>query len=324
MYNNITYERIDTMDKNSRLVQKTVSKSKFKLNINTTFWLFLLPALFAFSLVIIIPFSLGLYYSFTDWSAAGNTPNWTGISNYIRLFTQSNDFSYSMIITLIYSAFNIIFINIVSFSLALLVTRNLRFQNIYRVGFFLPNLVGGLILGYLWKFIFNNAIVAVLNVIGLEASSMLISRDTALLAISIAWAWQYAGYIMMIYVTALQNIPQELIEASQIDGANAWSRLKAITLPMMAPAFTVTLFLTLINSFKQFDVNFSLTNGGPATIFNGVNIWGTKLISMQIYDTWATQRLPALAQAQAIIFFIFLTVVSLIQVRINKKREIES
>jgi raffinose/stachyose/melibiose transport system permease protein len=312
------------MDKNSRLVLKTTSKRKLKLSINTTFWLFLMPALFAFVLVIIIPFILGFYYSFTDWNAAGNTPDWTGISNYITLFTQSNEFSYSMIITVIYSVFNILFINVVSFSLALLVTRNLKFQNIYRVGFFLPNLVGGLILGYLWKFIFNNAIVAILNGIGIEASSMLISRDTALLAISITWAWQYAGYIMMIYVTALQNIPQELIEASQIDGASAWARLKAITLPMMAPAFTVTLFLTLINSFKQFDVNFSLTNGGPATVFNGINIWGTKLISMQIYDTWAIQRLPALAQAQAIIFFILLTMVSVAQVTINKRREIES
>jgi raffinose/stachyose/melibiose transport system permease protein len=312
------------MDKINKLAHKINSKTKSKLKINTTFWLFLLPALFAFSLVIIIPFFLGFYYSFTDWNAAGSTPNWTGIANYIRLFTESNEFSYSMIITIIYSLFNIIFINIVSFSLALLVTRNLKFQNIYRVGFFLPNLVGGLILGYLWKFIFNNALVAILSGIGLETISMLRSVDTALLAISITWAWQYAGYIMMIYVTALQNIPQELIEASQIDGANAWARLKAITLPMMAPAFTVTLFLTLINSFKQFDVNFSLTNGGPATIFNGVNIWGTKLISMQIYDTWATQRLPALAQSQAIVFFILLTIVSLAQVWVNKRREIES
>jgi raffinose/stachyose/melibiose transport system permease protein len=224
----------------------------------------------------------------------------------------------------VYSVFNIFLLNAVSFSLALLVTRNLKFQNIYRVGFFLPNLVGGLILGYLWKFIFNNAAVALFANFGIQISSMLISRDTALLAISLTWAWQYAGYIMMIYVTAIQNIPQELIEASQIDGATAWNRLRAITLPMVAPAFTVTIFLTLINSFKQFDVNYSLTNGGPATIFNGINIWGTKLISMQIYDTWASQRLPSLAQAQAIIFFLFLTVISIAQVRFSKKQEIES
>jgi raffinose/stachyose/melibiose transport system permease protein len=306
-----------------KLAQKEIKKPK-KLKINYTFWLFLMPALFAFSMVIIIPFFIGLYYSFTDWNASGSAVNWTGINNYYILFTQSTQFSYSLIITIIYSVFNIFLLNTVSFSLALLVTRNLKFQNIYRVGFFLPNLVGGLILGYLWKFIFNNAAVALFANFGIQISSMLISRDTALLAISLTWAWQYAGYIMMIYVTAIQNIPQELIEASQIDGATAWNRLRAITLPMVAPAFTVTIFLTLINSFKQFDVNYSLTNGGPATIFNGINIWGTKLISMQIYDTWASQRLPSLAQAQAIIFFLFLTVISIAQVRFSKKQEIES
>jgi raffinose/stachyose/melibiose transport system permease protein len=306
-----------------KLAQKEIKKPK-KLKINYTFWLFLMPALFAFSMVIIIPFFIGLYYSFTDWNASGSAVNWTGFNNYYILFTQSTQFSYSLIITIVYSVFNIFLLNAVSFSLALLVTRNLKFQNIYRVGFFLPNLVGGLILGYLWKFIFNNAAVALFANFGIQISSMLISRDTALLAISLTWAWQYAGYIMMIYVTAIQNIPQELIEASQIDGATAWNRLRAITLPMVAPAFTVTIFLTLINSFKQFDVNYSLTNGGPATIFNGINIWGTKLISMQIYDTWASQRLPSLAQAQAIIFFLFLTVISIAQVRFSKKQEIES
>jgi raffinose/stachyose/melibiose transport system permease protein len=306
-----------------KLAQKEIKKPK-KSKINYTFWLFLLPALFAFSMVIIIPFFIGLYYSFTDWNASGSAVNWTGINNYYILFTQSTQFTYSLLITVIYSVFNIFLLNAVSFSLALLVTRNLKFQNIYRVGFFLPNLVGGLILGYLWKFIFNNAAVALFANFGVQISSMLISRDTAILAISLTWAWQYAGYIMMIYVTAIQNIPQELIEAAQIDGATAWNRLRAITLPMVAPAFTVTIFLTLINSFKQFDVNYSLTNGGPATIFNGINIWGTKLISMQIYDTWASQRLPSLAQAQAIIFFLFLTVISIAQVRFSKKQEIES
>jgi raffinose/stachyose/melibiose transport system permease protein len=306
-----------------KLAQKEIKKPR-KLKINYTFWLFLMPALFAFSMVIIIPFFIGLYYSFTDWNASGSAVNWTGFNNYYILFTQSTQFSYSLIITVVYSVFNIFLLNAVSFSLALLVTRNLKFQNIYRVGFFLPNLVGGLILGYLWKFIFNNAAVALFANFGIQISSMLISRDTALLAISLTWAWQYAGYIMMIYVTAIQNIPQELIEAAQIDGATAWNRLRAITLPMVAPAFTVTIFLTLINSFKQFDVNYSLTNGGPATIFNGINIWGTKLISMQIYDTWASQRLPSLAQAQAIIFFLFLTVISIAQVRFSKKQEIES
>lgn len=288
------------------------------------FWLFISPVLFAFTMVIIIPFFIGVYYSFTDWSATSSSANWIGFDNYVTLFLESRQFIYSLIITIIYSLFNIVLINVVSFSLALLVTRGLKGQNIYRVGFFLPNLVGGLILGYLWQFIYNNAFVSIGETLGLSWTSMLASRDLALLAVSITWAWQYAGYIMMIYVTAIQNIPMDLIEAAQIDGANPWQRLKNITLPMVAPAFTVTLFLTLINSFKQFDVNYSLTQGGPSTLFDGVYIWGTKLISMQIYDTWASQLKPALAQAQAIIFFILLTIISVIQVRANKKKEIEA
>ncbi len=153
---------------------------------------------------------------------------------------------------------------------------------------------------------------------------MLSDRNTAVLAISIAWAWQYAGYIMMIYVTAIQNIPKDLIEAAQIDGASSFQRLRNITLPMVAPAFTVTLFLTLINSFKQFDVNYSLTQGGPVTTFMNQSIWGgTKLIPMQIYDTYAEALRPALAQSMAIIFFILLTIVSIAQVRYSKSKEVE-
>lgn len=299
-------------------------KSKRERDNQLMFWLFVGPALFAFSLVIVIPFFIGIYYSFTDWTAASTSANWVGLQNYVQLFTESTQFIYSLIITILYSAFNIVLINSVSFGLALLVTRGLKWQNIYRVGFFLPNLVGGLILGYLWQFIFNNAFVQLGDIIGVAWNSMLADRSTALIAISITWAWQYAGYIMMIYVTAIQNIPADLIEAAQIDGARPIHRLRYITLPMVAPAFTVTLFLTLINSFKQFDVNFSLTQGGPWTLFNDMYIWGTKLISMQIYDTWASQNNAALAQAQAIVFFILLTLISIMQVRANKKKEIEA
>jgi raffinose/stachyose/melibiose transport system permease protein len=129
---------------------------------------------------------------------------------------------------------------------------------------------------------------------------------------------------MMIYVTAIQNIPQDVVEASSIDGANAFQRIRHIMLPMVAPAFTVTLFLTLINSFKQFDVNFALTAGGPATQVNGISIWGTKLISMYILDTYQVSLNPALAQAQAVVFFVILTLISVAQVTYNKRKEVEA
>lgn len=289
-------------------------------------WLFVLPALIAFALVIIVPFFIGFYYSFTNWDATGREITFIGLKNYIDVFSLNPSFIYSIIITIVFSIINIILINTVSFSLAMLVTRKLKFQNVYRVGFFLPNLIGGLILGYIWQFIFNNALPNIGQAIGnnfLSNLLMLSNRDSAIIAISIAWAWQYAGYIMMIYVTAIQNIPQDLIEAAQIDGASGFNRLKHITLPMVAPAFTVTLFLTLINSFKQFDVNYSLTQGGPTTRFMGQSIWGTKLIPMQIYDTYAQALRPALAQSMAIIFFIMLTIVSVAQVRYSKSKEVE-
>jgi raffinose/stachyose/melibiose transport system permease protein len=294
-----------------------------------TFWLFLTPVLIAFFSVIIIPFFIGLYYSFTNWNATSPQAEFIGLSNYATLFSTSSrgvEFLYSIIITSLYAVFNLVMINVVAFGLALLVTRGLRFQNFYRVGFFLPNLIGGLILGYLWRFIFNNVFPSMTEAFGFVTNSMLTSPTLAIIAISITWAWQYAGYIMMIYVTAIQNIPQDLIEAGKVDGASAFQRLKNITLPMVAPAFTVTLFLTLINSFKQFDINYALTGGGPGTIFMDLNIFASRFIPMQIYVTYTSgvRGNPAVAQAQAIIFFFILTILSTLQVIANKRKEIEA
>ena len=294
-----------------------------------TFWLFLTPVLIAFFSVIIIPFFIGLYYSFTNWNATSPQAEFIGLSNYTTLFSTNSrgvEFLYSIIITSLYAVFNLVMINVVAFGLALLVTRGLRFQNFYRVGFFLPNLIGGLILGYLWRFIFNSVFPSMTEAFGFATNSMLTSPTLAIIAISITWAWQYAGYIMMIYVTAIQNIPQDLIEAGKVDGANAFQRLKNITLPMVAPAFTVTLFLTLINSFKQFDINYALTGGGPGTIFMDLNIFASRFIPMQIYVTYTSgvRGNPAVAQAQAIIFFLILTILSTLQVIANKRKEIEA
>lgn len=291
------------------------------------FWGFLSPALLAFVFTIIVPFFLGLYYSFTDWRGSG-TPSFIGLTNYLRLFSSTGNesirFTYSLIITFVFSAINIVLLNVISFSLALLVTRGLKFQNFYRVGFFLPNLIGGIVLGYLWKFIFNNVVPEVTLLANGGAFLMLANTNTAILGISLTWGWQYAGYLMMIYVTAIQNIPQDIVEASEIDGAKFLQRIRHIMLPMVAPAFTVTLFLTLINSFKQFDVNFALTAGGPSTEFQNIQLWGTKLISMYILDTYQVSLRPALAQAQAVVFFVILTLISVVQVQYNKRKEIEA
>jgi raffinose/stachyose/melibiose transport system permease protein len=228
----------------------------------------------------------------------------------------------------VYTLLNMILINVVSFSLAMLVTRKLKGRNLYRAGFFIPNLIGGLILGYVWQFIFNNAVPSIGTMIGFAswadpANLVLAKRGTAMLALVIVGTWQYAGYVMVIYVAAVETIPQELIEAAQIDGASAFRRLIAITLPMTRQAFTITLFLTLVNSFKQFDVNVSLTAGGPSVMYMGRAIYGTQLLAMNIYNQGFKSNDMAGGQARAVVFFLVLVIVSVIQVSVNKKREIE-
>jgi raffinose/stachyose/melibiose transport system permease protein len=298
--------------------------------LDITFWLFLMPALFAFLMVIVIPFLMGIFFSFTDWSARPQPEGlqFVGFLNFIETFKDPT-FLYSFIITTVYTFLNMMVINIVAFGLALLVTSKLKFRNVYRVGFFLPNLIGGLILGYIWQFIFNvvipnsELITTLYPSVAEPLNYVLAKPNSALMAIVIAGSWQYAGYIMMIYVAAIISVPDELFEAAKIDGANHLRQLLHITIPMTAQAFTVTLFLTLVQSFKQFDVNVSLTGGGPATTFMGDAIRGTELLAMNIYNTAFRGNALAQSQARSVIFFIALVIISLIQVSVNKKREIE-
>jgi len=294
------------------------------------FWLFLAPVILAFALVIVIPFLLGVYYSFTNWSATarlGGSLKAVGLRNFAGILKDPS-FTYSFILTVVYTVLNMIVINVVSFSLAMLVTRKLKGRNVYRAGFFVPNLIGGLILGYVWQFIFNNAVPSIGTMIGFaswaDAENLLLAKSTtATIAMVLVGTWQYAGYIMVIYVAAIETIPQELVEAAQIDGASPFRRLIAITLPMTRQAFTITIFLTLVNSFKQFDVNVSLTGGGPSAMFLGQPIYGTQLLAMNIYNQGFKSNDMAGGQARAVVFFLVLVIVSIIQVSISKKREIE-
>jgi len=295
------------------------------------FWLFLAPVLLAFLLVIIIPFFMGVFYSFTNWSSSARADNalkFIGLTNFTGSF-KDPAFAYSFGVTILYTILNMIFINFVAFALALLVTSQLKLRNIYRVGFFVPNLIGGLILGYIWQFIFNNAIPSLGRIFNLLAflnvpENLILSKNTtAILALVAVGTWQYAGYIMMIYIAAIENVPLELHEAAKIDGATPFVRLMKITIPMAAQAFTVTTFLTLVNSFKQFDVNVSLTSGGPSTIYMSKPILGTELLALNIYNTAFVSNNLAMGQARAVVFFLVLAIIALIQVYVNKKKELE-
>lgn len=299
---------------------------------NRTFALFVMPTLFAFSLFVMFTFLHGMYLSMTNWTGLNTGSEvFTGLENYKEIFGDYQ-FAYSIYRTISYALISIIVINVVAFFLAMMVTQELKFKNLYRAGFFLPNLIGGLVLGYIWQFVFNKAVT---SLGGAFSTSILTNGNTALIGLVIVVTWQYAGYIMMIYIAALQNVPQDLIEASKIDGANAWQRLKTITLPLVAQAFTVAMFLTLVTSFKQFDTIVSLTQGGPATqlpSFIG-QIYGlgtfapvvnsNELIAMNIYSEAFTKYQLGVGQAKAVIFFIFLVAISLLQVYYNKRKEIE-
>lgn len=286
--------------------------------------LFLFPAVFAFTMVIVIPFFVGIYLSMTDWDGVSRNITFTGLNNF-RVIFSSPAFLYSFLATTVFTAINVVLVNLVAFGLALLVTSPVRGRNIYRAGFFVSNLIGGLVLGYVWQFIFNNVLPRTGQMLGLTflQTSLISKPNIVILAISIVSTWQYAGYIMMIYVAGIQSIPISLMEAAETDGANYFTRLKRILLPMMASSFTISLFLTLVNSFKQFDVNVSLTDGGPATLFMKQAIKSSEFLALNIYKTAFANNKLAQGQAKAVLFFVVLVVVSLVQVWVNKRKEVE-
>ncbi len=297
-----------------------------KVKDKMVFWLFLVPALASFIIVVVIPFFMGVYYSMTDWTAvAGSEPKWVGFANYKSMF-RDVAFQYSFLRTFLFTLLSVIAINGMALTLAFLVTREIKFKNFFRVGFFIPNLIGGLVLGYIWQFIFKSVVPSIGTLLGIEALENLLilaEPNLTLFGLIFAFTWQYAGYIMMIYVAALLNVPQELIEASEIDGANFVQRLRNITMPMIAQAFTITSFLTLVTSFKQYDIIVALSNGGPASNFRGTIVNSSEMLAVHIYSVAFKYNNMAEGQARAIIFFLVLSVVSIGQVYYNKKKEVE-
>ena len=297
------------------------SRQKRKL----TEFLFLLPTLIAFLMVIIIPFIFGIYYSFTDWQGTGAVNKIVGFENYKAIF-QEPGFLHSFLVTLLFTVLNIITVNVVAFLISLLVTSEIRGRNIYRAGFFVPNLIGGIVLGLIWQFIFSNILPSVGQTLGLPtlSKSLISNKDTVMITLVTVNTWQYAGYIMLIYVASIQGISKSVMEAAEVDGARYWTRVGKIQIPLMANAFTISLFLTLTNSFKMYDVNVALTNGGPVSIFMMKPVQASELLALNIYNTAFKYNNMAQGQAKAVIFFIVLTIFSVIQVTWNKSKEVEA
>lgn len=307
-----------TKQKSTKVSESVSFMNKKKWKDAGLFTLFVGPVLLAFTLIVLIPFFTGIYYAFTDWNGVTGTVKWVGLDNFKYLFTEDKQFQQSFMLTTKYTVVSIILTNVIGFGLALLVAQRLKTRNLLRTVFFMPNLIGGLILGFIWQFIFVKGFASIGELTGIPLFELawLGDANTAFWGIVIVSLWQGAGYIMIIYIAALQNVPQELIEAARIDGANRFQILRHITMPLVAPAVTICLFLTTASSFKVFDANLSLTNGGPFK--------STEMLALNIYTEAFVNNRYGIGEAKALIFFIIVAAITVLQVTISKKKEVES
>ncbi len=268
-----------------------------------------------FTIVLVIPFVNGFYYTFTDWDGFEST-KLVGISNYTKSF-QDPTFWSTLRFTSLFVVVSLIAVNVVAFGLALIVTSKLRSRNILRTFFFVPNLIGGVILGVIWQFIFNSALVSLANKYDwtLFKESWLQDTNKAFWALIIVTVWQSSGYMMIVYITGLVSIETEVLEASQIDGASPMRTLLSIKIPLMAQAFTIALFLTLRAGFMAYDVNVALTGGGPFRT--------TELISMHIFQDAFLNGNFGTGQSKAVVMFLVVAMAALVQVSISKRYEVQ-
>jgi raffinose/stachyose/melibiose transport system permease protein len=275
------------------------------------FIIFVLPTLAAFSIAFLLPFVVGTYLSFTEFKLV-NDAKWVGFSNYIRIFTQDTEFLNSLFLTVKFTVVSVITINVFAFSIALLLTKKLRGRNLFRTVFFTPNLIGGIVLGHIWSLVIN-------GILGIFGVDITYNPDYGFWGLVVLMNWQLIGYMMIIYIAGIQNIPESLSEASAIDGASPWQTLIHVTIPMVMPSVTICTFLTLTNSFKLFDQNLAL-NGKSAD---------TALLALDIYKTFYDRTGLKLAQwhgmgqAKAVIFFIIVAIIAFIQLRATRQKEVE-
>ena len=270
-----------------------------------------------FVAVVIAPFIYGLYLTFTSWDGVSRDKPFVGLANYVATF-QDSAFWAALGRTFIYSIIAVILVNVVAFILAYLVTRGVKGQNFFRAGFFIPNLIGGIVLGYVWKFVFNRALVAIgesLSV-GALSTSWLSTPNGAMACLIIVAVWQYAGYMMLIYVAGFMSVSNDVLEAAKIDGCTDFQTIVHISVPLMVSSFVQCLFLTITRCFMVYDVNLSLTKGEP---FNS-----SVMAAMHVYNQAFTYKNYGTGQAEALVLFIVCAVVGVLQVYIGKKAEVSA
>lgn len=272
------------------------------------FPVFVLPTLIAFLVAFAIPFVMGVYLSFCDFTTVTNA-SFVGISNYIKAFSNP-EFLNALWFTVKFAVVSVTTINIFGFLLALMLTKKIRGTNLFRAAFFMPNLIGGIVLGYIWQSMING----VLSNFGI---TMLMDGKYGYWGLVILMNWQMIGYIMVIYIAGLQNVPTDILEAARIDGASRIATLFRVTLPMMMSSITICMFLTIANSFKMFDQNLALTNGGPSN--------STTMLALDIYNTfYGRTGFEGVGQAKAVVFFLIVAGISVLQLGITRKKEVES
>ena len=275
-----------------------------------------LPATFIWLTVVIIPFLYGLWITFTDWNGLAININYVGLENYIAVFSDAT-FVTAFLKTVIYALFTVLASNVVGFALALAVTSGIKGQGLFRTGFFTPNIIGGIILGYIWNFIFSYALTSVGKATGIEwmSTSWLTNPTRALIALIIVSSWQMSGYLMVIYIAGLTNVSSDLIEAARIDGATGWQVITKIKIPSIRNTIAICVFLAISRTFMSFDMNLSLTAGGPYK--------STELIAYKIYQTAFTSMEFGKGQAQAMVLFVIVAIVSLLQVYYTRKGAVD-
>ncbi|WP_334073476.1 carbohydrate ABC transporter permease [Paenibacillus sp. A14] len=276
------------------------------------------PAVLFFTLVMIIPFAMGMYYSFTDWNGVSGQVSWVGFDNFKQIFSGDPDFWKSFGFTVRFTLLGVILTNLVGFFLAYFLTKPLKTRSVMRTIFFMPNVIGGLLLGFIWQFIFIKGFSTMGEMTGWSFFELpwLGDATTGFWAIVMVFVWQYSGYLMVIYIASLSNVSKEVLEAAEIDGASHFQILRSIIAPLIMPAVTVSLFLAISWSFKMFDLNLSLTKGGPFK--------STESVALNIYNEAFLNNRYGLGTAKALLFFVIVALITLIQVRVTKSKEVEA
>lgn len=286
-----------------------------KRQLSKYFSFFVLPTFVAFCIGFIYPFLHGIYLSFCKFRTTSDAV-WVGIDNYADAFKDTS-FLYSFRFTAVFTVVSVLLINLLAFAVAYALTSGIRGANTFRTVFFMPNLIGGVILGYIWQLIFN-------GILQYYGTNIKLDATLGFFGLVILLCWQQIGYMMIIYISGLNSIPESLYEAARVDGATKWQTLRKVTLPMMMPSITICTFLSLTNSFKLFDQNLALTAGEPGVQMAGETVYQSEMLALNIYNTfYQNANTRGVGQAKAVIFFFLVGIIGLLQLYLTRKKEVQ-